>query len=377
MNRWSKGFICFSILALVGYTPFRGSDTKEHPIIFCGEYIPVDNDFVANKLMSVIKSQVNYVNMPSLRASAAMYFDYVKYQLQLNGIPEDFKYLPIVESGFRLVSSGAGARGFWQLMPETAKGLGLRVDNVVDERDDIEKSTKAACRVLKDYYQYMLRRHKKASWVLTAAAYNIGIGNMSKAVSSQGDNYFTMRLNSETALYVYKIIAIKELFEFPEVYMKNFGYNILTTIRPQPKNTTSQTTTTANTKPPPEPIISDSTAVETLATFVNEEKPAPVIKPPVIKTFVANITGKYKKFKDGDLVHIKLQEDLEFPGFFRRAGNEFIGSGWILEDRVYVELPYGHSLQLFDQNFKKGISLNELKDEEPVVLKLTVSDDVY
>jgi hypothetical protein len=134
----------------VSYTPFDSSDKNSHPIIFCGEYIPVDNDFVANKLMSVIKSQVNYVNMPSLRASAAMYFNYVTYQLQQNGIPDDFKYLPIVESGFRLVSSGVGARGFWQLMPETAKGLGLRVDATVDERDDIEKSTKAACRVLKD-----------------------------------------------------------------------------------------------------------------------------------------------------------------------------------------------------------------------------------
>lgn len=372
MFRWKNLLICALVFTLVSYAPFNYSDSKAHPIIFCGEYIPVDNDFVANKLMSVIKSQVRYVNLPSLRASAAMYFDYVRYQLLQNGIPEDFKYLPIVESGFRLVSSGAGARGFWQLMPETAKGLGLRVDNVVDERDDIEKSTKAACRVLKDYYQYMLKRHKKASWVLTAAAYNIGIGNMSKAVSSQGDNYFTMNLNSETALYVYKIIAIKELFEFPEVYMKNFGYNILTTIRPQPKGTESNTKIAS-----PEPVISDSTAVETLATFVNESKPITEIKPPVIKTFVANITGKYKKFKDGDLVHIKLQEDLEFPGFFRRAGNEFIGSGWILEDRVYVELPYGHSLQLFDQNFKKGIAVKELKDSEPVVLKLTVSEDVY
>ncbi|CAN5609286.1 hypothetical protein BH10BAC3_BH10BAC3_34930 [soil metagenome] len=373
MNRLVRSILSIGLLSLVSYSPFESSDKNSHPIIFCGEYIPVDNDFVANKLMSVIKSQVNYVNLPSLRASAAMYFNYVTYQLQQNGIPEDFKYLPIVESGFRLVSSGVGARGFWQLMPETAKGLGLRVDATVDERDDIEKSTKAACRVLKDYYQYMLKRHKKASWVLAAAAYNFGIGNMSKAVTNQGDNYFTMNLNAETALYVYKIIAIKELWEYPEVYMKNFGYNILTTKKPQPKNIINQQTVA----PPPEVVISDSSAAENLATFVNKAEPAPVIKTPVIKSYVANITGKYKKFKDGDLVHIKLQEDLEFPGFFRRQGNEFIGSGWILEGRVYVELPYGHSLQLFDQNFKKGIALNELKADEPVVLKLSYTDDVY
>ena len=209
MSRWIKCVVvCLWVLASVAYTPFYDSESKAHPIIFCGEYIPVDNDFVANKLMTVIKSQVSYVNMPSLRASAAMYFDYVTYQLRAYGIPEDFKYLPIVESGFRLVSSGVGARGFWQLMPETARGLGLRVDSVVDERDDIEKSTRAACRVLKDYYQYISKKHKKTSWVLAAAAYNFGIGNMSKAVTAQGDDYFTMNLNTETALYVYKIIAI-------------------------------------------------------------------------------------------------------------------------------------------------------------------------
>lgn len=365
-----KIIACLVFFAIVSYKPFY-NESRAHPIIFCGEYIPVDNDFVASKLMNVIKSQVNYVNMPSLRASAAMYFDYVTYQLRLNGIPDDFKYLPIVESGFRLVSSGVGARGFWQLMPETARGLGLRVDAIVDERDDIEKSTKAACRVLKDYYLYLSKKHKKTSWVLAAAAYNFGIGNMSKAVASQGDNYFTMSLNSETALYVYKIIAIKELFEFPELYMKNFGYNILTTLKPQTKAAPppSQQATGSN--------ISDSSAAESLASFINTAKPAPFVNPPVIKSFFANISGRYKKFKDGDLVHIRLQEDMEFPGFFRRQGNEFIGSGWILEGRVYVELPYGHSLQLFDQDFKKGISLSQLQDGEPVVLKLSYTDDIY
>jgi hypothetical protein len=377
MKRWLRVVVCLGVCTLFGFRPFYDYESKAHPIVFCGEYIPVDNDFVANKLMSVIKSQVNYVNMPSLRASAAMYFDYVTYYLRLNGIPDDFKYLPIVESGFRLVSSGVGARGFWQLMPETARGLGLRVDEVVDERDDIEKSTKAACRVLKDYYQYLSKRHKKASWVLAAAAYNFGIGNMSKAVSNQGDDYFAMNLNTETALYVYKIIAIKELWEFPELYMKNFGYNIFTASKPKKKEPEKKQEQEISAPVPATAKISDSSAAESLATFINTEKTVTVTKAPITKSFVGNISGKYKKFKDGDLVHIQLQEDLEFPGFFRRAGNEFIGSGWILEGRVYVELPYGHSLQLLDEDFKKGISLEKLKDKEPVVLRLSYTDDIY
>src|SRR6187397_2380963 len=115
MNRWSRILVCFGLVSILGFRPFYKYETKVHPIIFCGEYIPVDNEFVANKLMSVIKSQAKYVNMPSLRESTAMYFGYVTNMLRINGIPEDFKYLPIVESGFRMVSSSAGARGFWQL----------------------------------------------------------------------------------------------------------------------------------------------------------------------------------------------------------------------------------------------------------------------
>jgi hypothetical protein len=374
MMRCLRILLWLVVFTFFGFRPFYNSENNAHPIVFCGEYIPVDNDFVASKLMDVIKSQVNYVNMPSLRASAALYFDYVTYHLRLNGIPDDFKYLPIVESGFRLVSSNVGARGFWQLMPETARSLGLRVDEIVDERDDIEKSTNAACRVLKSYYQFLSKKHNKPSWVLAAAAYNIGIGNMSKAVSSQGSDYFSMSLNTETALYVYKIIAIKELFEFPELYMKNFGFNIFSTQKTQQKtNAQNQVSPLPN----PTVKIADSSAAQLLATFVNTNKPVAETKTAVQKSFVANISGKYKKFKDGDLVHIKLQEDLEFPGFFRRAGNEFIGSGWIIDDRVYVELPYGHSLQLLDQDFKKGVSILQLKEGEPVVLKLSYIDNVY
>jgi hypothetical protein len=100
-------------------------------------------------------------------------------------------------------------------MKPTAEEYGLRVNEYIDERNDIYKSTYVACRQLADYYNGIASQFKIYSWVLTAAAYNFGIGNMSKAIRRQGTDYFQMELNNETANYVYKIIAVKELWEYP------------------------------------------------------------------------------------------------------------------------------------------------------------------
>src|SRR5687768_6975935 len=112
-------------------------------ILFCGEQIPVNNNIVADKLMNVIRRQIPNVNLPHLRKRVKANFPIVEYYLRETGLPEDFKYLAIVESGFQNLTSIAGARGFWQLMPETAKEWGLVVSPYVDERDDIYKSTYA------------------------------------------------------------------------------------------------------------------------------------------------------------------------------------------------------------------------------------------
>ncbi|HEX8278529.1 MAG TPA: transglycosylase SLT domain-containing protein, partial [Segetibacter sp.] len=103
-----------------------------HDIIFCGERIPVSNNFVATKLMNVIRRQIPEVNLPQLRKRVVMNFPRVEYYLRQTGLPEDFKYLAIVESGFLNVTSPVGARGFWQLMPETARDMGLLVNGTVD-----------------------------------------------------------------------------------------------------------------------------------------------------------------------------------------------------------------------------------------------------
>src|SRR6188768_1363988 len=123
---FAVGLVCCLLVAPSGIC-------SAHEIIFCGEVIPVNKDFVANKLMNVIRNQIPNVNLPSLRQRALTYFPYVSSMLKKAGIPEDFKYLPIVESGFMVLTSRVGARGFWQIMPGTAKEYGLLMNASVDE----------------------------------------------------------------------------------------------------------------------------------------------------------------------------------------------------------------------------------------------------
>ena len=147
------GGISVVILLLVSINCFA------HEIYFCGERIPVSSNLVSGKLMNVIRKQIPYVNLPQLRKRADANFPVVENYLRVTGLPDDFKYLAIVESGFQNVTSIAGARGFWQLMPNTARELGLTVSNQVDERDNIHKATYAACQVLASYYLDIRRKY--------------------------------------------------------------------------------------------------------------------------------------------------------------------------------------------------------------------------
>ena len=132
-------------------------ETGARDILFCGEPIPITDDFVAEKLMNVIRSQIPNVNIMALRQQALKYFPYIESCLRKNGIPEDFKYLPIIESGFANLSSNAGARGFWQLMPADARDFNLKVTSETDERDDPLKATVAACKLIIRNYNNIKR----------------------------------------------------------------------------------------------------------------------------------------------------------------------------------------------------------------------------
>lgn len=145
---------------------------------------------------------------------ANRYFPLIEPILKKNGIPDDFKYLAVIESNLdpRIVSR-AKAVGMWQLLEGTAKQYGLTVTPTVDERCDVEKATAAACRYLKAAYA------KYGDWAVVAASYNAGMGRISGELDRQdADTSFDLWLVEETTRYVYRIMAVKQIFEQPYKY---------------------------------------------------------------------------------------------------------------------------------------------------------------
>lgn len=181
---------------------------------FAGEIVPqsdpeilerVDREFLVNTYWQS--------NALLLMKRANKYFPIIEPILAKNGIPDDFKYLAVAESGLTNVVSPAGATGFWQIMRETGREYGLEVNSNVDERYHLEKSTEVACEYLKKW------KERYGSWALTAAAYNAGPGAISKYMGiQQVDTYWDLLLGDETGRYVFRIMAIKEILSNPEKY---------------------------------------------------------------------------------------------------------------------------------------------------------------
>ena len=359
------------------------SQSSAHDIIFCGEAIPVTDHFVADKLMNIIRQQINYVNMPQLRARANKYFGIVEYYLHATGLPEDFKYLAIVESGFTNAVSSAGAAGFWQIMPETARDWGLTVNDKIDERDDIYKSTLAACKELARNYLYIKRKYGISSWVLTAAAYNHGIGNIENAIKRDGKDYFQMNLNAETAAYVYKIIAVKELFEYPEIYVKKFGYNVFskapnkTAIQDDKPdlNSFSSMTLKVNEKDGDHPENLDTATVFYNKKDIKNYIPQKNFNAEKVNFLYARIVGKYKNFQDGDFISFKLEDNLQVHNNFTAKGSILKWQGWEIDDRIYVDPGFGHNVILYDLKNNHGLSLSSLNKNNTVVIAVNKVDD--
>lgn len=181
---------------------------------FAEETLPLGDAKVERKMKRVLATfNHRKIQTNRLHTKAAEWFPIIEPILAAYGIPEDFKYVPLVESGLRAGVSPKGATGFWQFMPGTARNYGLKVNSNVDERKNLRKSTVAACKYLKELYGIF------DSWTLVAAAYNVGDTHMRKQIDRQNqDNYFKMRLNSETGGYVYKLISMKEILEDPLRY---------------------------------------------------------------------------------------------------------------------------------------------------------------
>lgn len=181
---------------------------------FANETLPTNDAEVRHRLeRSLRKHEFRNVGSNILQSKAIQLFPIIEPILKAYGIPDDFKYLSLVESGFGEGASSKGAKGLWQFMPGTARTYGLKVHDGVDERMSVRKSTVAACKYIRSLYSEF------NSWTLAAAAYNNGEIKLEHAISRQSeDNYFLMHLNGETAAYVYNIVAMKQIILQPEKY---------------------------------------------------------------------------------------------------------------------------------------------------------------
>lgn len=184
-------------------------------LTFAGERVPLENQDVLERVDREFLVNIYWQsNTLLLIKRAHKYFPIIEPILAKNGIPDDFKYLAVIESGLQNVTSGAGAKGFWQIMSATAKEHKLEVNDNVDERYHIEKATQAAC----DY----LNRSKKTfngNWTLTAAAYNAGNTGILRQINKQQvTDYYDLLLVDETSRYVPRIIAVKEILSNSENY---------------------------------------------------------------------------------------------------------------------------------------------------------------
>lgn len=183
-------------------------------VAFCGEKLPMDTYYVREALdRELVVNMYGHTNMILWMKRANRVFPVIEPILKKNGVPADMKYLCVAESGLTTATSPAKAQGYWQFMESTGKLYGLEVNADVDMRNDLEASTEAACKYLKDLYSHL------GSWSAAAAAYNCGEGGLTRRMNQQSTkSYFDTRLNTETSRYVYRIVAIKLVMQHPQDY---------------------------------------------------------------------------------------------------------------------------------------------------------------
>jgi len=188
----------------------------EGKYFFCGEEVPVKNIDVKERLERelIVNTYWHSLTLLSLKR-AHRWFPVIEPILKKHNVPDDFKYLALVESMLTNAVSPAGAVGFWQFKEDAAREYGLEINSEIDERYHIEKATEAACKYLTDSYK------KYGNWTLAAASYNYGKSGIDNQIEKQkSNNYYNLVLPEETSRYIFRIVAIKEIFKNP----KRFGF---------------------------------------------------------------------------------------------------------------------------------------------------------
>lgn len=184
---------------------------------FAGEMVPLKDPDIQERMdRELLVNTYWQSNGLLLIKRANKYFPLIEPILKEEGVPDDFKYLAVIESGLTQAVSPARATGFWQILSSTGKEYGLEVNDNVDERYNIEMATRVAC----DYFKRSKERF--GSWTLAAAAYNAGNAGVMRRLEDQDVNdYYDLLLGEETGRYVFRILALKEILSDP---MK-FGFN--------------------------------------------------------------------------------------------------------------------------------------------------------
>jgi LysM repeat protein len=183
-------------------------------IDFCGEALPLKDPEVFERFEREFVYNINdRAQMIMYLKRAGRFFPYIESRLKADTLPDDLKYLAVAESRLLDLRSPAGAAGFWQLMPAVAQSYGLVVNASIDERYNLEKATDGAIKYLKSAYK------KFGNWTMTAASYNMGVYGAADEQEFQSmKNYYDLWLNRETARYLFRIVAIKEIMSKPKKY---------------------------------------------------------------------------------------------------------------------------------------------------------------
>jgi len=213
--------VVFTLL-LVSQFAFKNSNkdqpqwyplTMPEELSFAGEKVPLERWDVKEKFdKELLLNYYNQGNILYLLKLANRNFPIISEKLKANGVPDDFKYLCIAESNMQSWAvSKSGAVGYWQFLDGTASGYGLEVSSQVDQRQDLEKATDAACKYFKQAYS------KFGNWTAAAASYNCGQGGYnSQAVFQKTNNYYDLQLPEETNKYILRILTFKYLLENSE-----------------------------------------------------------------------------------------------------------------------------------------------------------------
>jgi hypothetical protein len=227
MNLIKKTGIIASIVLASGVLIYATSTETKNKITHEGsaQYFPVSTDFAGEQTplqISDVRERLDRELLVNANLDATTLlvikranraFPIIEPILKKYNVPDDFKYLAVIESNLLNAVSPAGAKGVWQFMPETARQIGMEVNDVVDERYSLEKSTEAACKY------FLNAKAKFGSWTLAAASYNGGVGGVSRQIEMQKvSNYYDLLLVEETSRYVFRILALKEIMKSPAKY---------------------------------------------------------------------------------------------------------------------------------------------------------------